>query len=133
MSLGSLILPFPVLNSTSEHHYVALKKSKSHFNRLFAKYFLGRERRVDYIVHHMIKNLKLLFSHLSLFPKFHSLSQMPHLSSLLFFVLLSFFLRTLQPLKHAHSALLPFISSPESYPLTLPTQQDHSQPNCSIK
>lgn len=70
-----------------------------------------------YIAQHMIKNVKLSFSHLSLSLKFHSLSQMPHLSSLSF-VLFSFFLKTLQPLKHVHSALFPYVTSPTSYPLT---------------
>lgn len=44
MSLGSLILPFHVLNPISEHHYEG-NRSKSHFNSsvMLAKYFLAQE------------------------------------------------------------------------------------------
>lgn len=99
------------------------KEASSTSAALFAECFLGRDSGL-----HCTSHEKKLNS--SSHPC--SPNSIPYPSChifLLSFVLFSFFsLRTFQPLKHAHSALLPLITSHKFYPLHCP----HSKTTASL-
>lgn len=101
------------------------EKEASSTSALFAKCFLGR----DSGLHCTSQEKKLNSSLVIPVPQIPFL--IPTATSFFspLFVLFSFFsLRTFQPLKHAHSALLPLITSHKFYPLHCP----HSKTTASL-